>query len=178
VRPQPNRRDTTRPVAAGGMKGSLKTCAASPCSKASKFLTQRSRENHQDHGGKGFRRFARSLIDQPREAPYCPFPPWPRPFSLFLRAKRLAYFLSAARNRYMWVSIGRRKNLAISQRTRAGNDLGGSDRESVCYRRPGGNSSRAAVNSRVSDADGSVLNRPSERILGFASANRCVTWER
>ena len=121
-------------------------------------------------------RTLRTEPDRPaRATPCCPFPPCPRPFSLFLRVKKdsLTSLLSAARICDPCVSIRWRKSLDISQDTCAWNDLGGSDRESLCYGRLGGNSSRAIVNSRVSSAHGqAAASAPSHAFNCRSAAGR------
>ena len=97
-------------------------------------------------------RFAPSLIDQRAQHHAVLFLRGLDRSPCFSVLKRLAYFLSAARIRDLWVSIRWRKDLDISQGTCAWNDLGGSEREPVCYRL-GRNSSLATVICRVSSTE-------------------------
>jgi hypothetical protein len=147
--PYPDKRDEVRADASVGQRSRHRTTGASAGSQSSKQVFQH-REAGRRHRPRRRRILAlRAESDRTlREAPYRLSPPWPlRLFPCFSVLKNLLACLP-------W--IGRREPLpacldwptqrcAHLARHCAGSGRGGSASESVRYRHPGGNSSRAAV---------------------------------
>ena len=154
-RPQPNKRDDAHSVRSGGRRLRHRTSGASPRSQSSKQVFQRGeagRRGAEDAERKDFGA-SRRVRSNTRRSAILSFSVASAPPFLLLCVEKLACLGSAARTHYRRVSTGQHKDARIPQGTALGAILAEAPGESVCYRHPGGNSSRVAVIRRISSAE-------------------------